>query len=126
VEFVSGTGRILIVDDERMILDVGKPMLELLGYTAYTAGSGKDAIEFFKNNKEMVDLVILDMIMPDMDGGNVFDQLKAIDIDVNVLLSSGYSVNDRASDILKRGCRGFIQKPFNVAEISRKIKKIIG
>ncbi len=126
VEFVSGTGVILIVDDERMILDVGKPMLEQLGYTAYTAGSGKDAIEFFKNNKEMVDLVILDMIMPDMDGGEVFDQLKAIDMDVNVLLSSGYSVNERTSDILKRGCRGFIQKPFNIAEISKKIKKILG
>jgi DNA-binding NtrC family response regulator len=65
------------------------------------------------------------MIMPDQNGGETFDQLKQIDTDINVLLSSGYSLNDQASEILKRGCKGFIQKPFNLKELSWKIREVL-
>jgi two-component system cell cycle sensor histidine kinase/response regulator CckA len=72
-----------------------------------------------------VDLVILDMIMPDMSGGETFNRLRAIKPDVKILLSSGYSLNGQASEIMQRGCNGFIQKPFNVKQISRKIREIL-
>jgi two-component system cell cycle sensor histidine kinase/response regulator CckA len=65
------------------------------------------------------------MIMPDMGGSETFDQLKAMDPNVRVLLSSGYSLNGQASQIMRRGCNGFIQKPFNLEKISQKIREIL-
>ena len=71
------------------------------------------------------DLVILDMIMPDMNGSKVYDLLRAISPDVKVLLSSGYSIDGQANEILERGCNGFIQKPFSIKELSEKINEIL-
>jgi DNA-binding NarL/FixJ family response regulator len=65
------------------------------------------------------------MIMPDQNGGETFDKLKRIDADINILLSSGYSLNDQASAILSRGCNGFIQKRFNLKELSWKIREVL-
>ena len=69
--------------------------------------------------------MILDMIMPDMDGGQVYDQLKHINLDVKTILSSGYSLNGKATEILERGCKGFIQKPFNLNELSIKLNEVM-
>ncbi|MCK4790202.1 MAG: response regulator, partial [Desulfobacteraceae bacterium] len=69
--------------------------------------------------------VILDMIMPDMGGGETYGRLKAINPDIKVLLSSGYSIDGQAKEILERGCHGFIQKPFNLKQLSRKIREIL-
>jgi len=122
---ISGQGTILFVDDETMILEVAKPMLEKLGYRVYSARNGNEAIELFKKKWTDLDLVILDMIMPGFGGGEVFDRMKEIDPDVRVLLSSGYSINGQATEIMNRGCAGFIQKPFNISEISENIKNIL-
>ena len=122
---LRGEETILLVDDADMILDVGKEILEALGYTAFIARSGKEAIEIYENNKEKIDLIILDMIMPGMGGGEVYDQLKEIHRDIKVLLSSGYSIEGQATEILRRGCDGFIQKPFNIEKLSRKIREIL-
>ena len=65
------------------------------------------------------------MVMPDMSGGKVYDELKKIDSDIKVLLSSGYSINGQASEILRRGCNGFIQKPFSIKELSGKLREIL-
>ena len=108
-----------------MILDVGKEILEALGYTAFIARSGKEAIEVYENNKEKIDLIILDMIMPGMGGAETYDRLKEINPDSKVLLSSGYSINGQATEILKRGCNAFIQKPFNIEKLSHKIREIL-
>jgi PAS domain S-box-containing protein len=121
----GGTEMILLVDDEEMVADIGKDMLEKLGYTVLVAASGAEAIKIFNTNRDEVKLVILDMIMPDMSGGETFNRLKAIKPDAKILLSSGYSLNGRASKIMKRGCNGFIQKPFNLKQISRKIREIL-
>ena len=67
----------------------------------------------------------MDMIMPEMGGGETFDRLKEIDPDVKVLLSSGYSINGQATKILRRGCDGFIQKPFNMNQLAEKVQKIL-
>ena len=116
---------VLIVDDEHRVLDVGKKMLEKMGYKVWIAGDGKEAIEVYRKHGDEIDLVILDMVMPGMGGGETYDRMKAIDRSLKVLLASGYSVNGEASEILKRGCDGFIQKPFNIKLLSRKIREIL-
>ena len=121
----EGTETILLVDDEEMVLEVDQEMLEIMGYTVLVAKGGKEAIALFKENKETISLVILDMIMPDMGGGETYDQLKAINPDIKVLLSSGYSLDGEAEEILKRGCDGFIQKPFDLKEVSHKVREIV-
>ena len=89
-----------------------------------TAGSGKAAIDVYKANKHKIDTVILDMIMPEMGGGDTYDRMKEINPAAKALLSSGYSINGQATEILQRGCHGFIQKPFNMKGLSQKIREI--
>jgi PAS domain S-box-containing protein len=119
-----GKGTVLLVDDEDMITDVGRMMLEKLGYRVLIARNGKEALDAYDKQKEEIDLVILDMIMPGLGGGEIFDQLKKLDGDVNVLLSSGYTINGQAKEIMDRGCRGFIQKPYSLEELSNKIIEV--
>jgi PAS domain S-box-containing protein len=122
---IKGSGTILLIDDEQMILEVGREMLEELGYNVIPAISGKEAIRVFQKDQDRIDLVIMDMIMPGMGGGETFDRLRRIDPTVKVLLSSGYSINGQATKILQRGCNGFIQKPFNMNQLAEKIQKIL-
>lgn len=122
---IRGTENVLLVDDEDIIVDIGKKNLEKLGYKVTTARNGKEAVELYKKNHGNIDIVVLDMIMPEMGGGETYDKLKGIDPDVKVILSSGYSIEGQASEILKRGCDGFIQKPFRMKQLSRKIKEVL-
>ena len=121
----EGRETILLVDDEEMIADIGKRMLEKLGYHVLLADSGKNALKVYEDHRDSIDLIVLDMIMPGMGGSETFDRLKAMEPSVRVLLSSGYSLNGQASLIMKRGCNGFIQKPFNIEQISIKIREIL-
>jgi len=120
-----GKGTILIVDDEEIIIDVSIEMLKKIGYRVLKALSGKEAISEYQASIAKIDLVILDLIMPKISGSEVYDKLKEINPQVKVLLSSGYSVDGQATEILKRGCNGFIQKPFNMEELSRKVNEIL-
>ncbi len=70
-------------------------------------------------------MLVLDMIMPDMSGSVTYDRLKEIDPDIKVLLSSGYSINGQATEIMDRGCNGFIQKPFKLKELSQKLREVL-
>jgi two-component system, cell cycle sensor histidine kinase and response regulator CckA len=124
-EILKGTETILLVDDEDMIIDVGRDILKKLGYEVLTAKSGKEAIEIYRINQKQIDLVILDLVMPEMDGGDTYDRLRDVNPDIRVLLSSGYSINGRAEKILSRGCDGFIQKPFDIKHLSLEIRKIL-
>jgi two-component system, cell cycle sensor histidine kinase and response regulator CckA len=123
----KGTETILLVDDEDMILTIGEKLLQSFGYTVITARSGKEAIETLKAilPSSPPDLVILDMIMPQMTGGETYDRMKEIHPAIKVLLSSGYSINGQAEKILKRGCNGFIQKPFTMRELSQSVRHIL-
>jgi PAS domain S-box-containing protein len=129
---------VLLVDDENMIIEVGREILEYLGYSVITAGSGREAVEIMNKSHSLEsneneaavagvkpDLVILDMIMPDMDGGVVFDEIRNIDPEIKVILSSGYSENGKVNEVMKRGCNGFIQKPFNMNQLSQKIREVL-
>jgi two-component system cell cycle sensor histidine kinase/response regulator CckA len=122
---IKGSGTLLIVDDEELVLDVGVNMLKKLGYTVLKALNGTEAVEIFEANKNKIQMVILDIIMPDMGGGQVYDKIKAINPQVKVLLCSGYSVDGQAIELLERGCDGFMQKPFTMEELSGKITQIM-
>jgi two-component system, cell cycle sensor histidine kinase and response regulator CckA len=104
---------------------IAEELFEQLGYKVLIARSGKEAIEVYEENKERIDIVLLDMIMPDMSGSDTYDRMKKIDPDIKVLLASGYSINGQATEIMDRGCNGFIQKPFKMKELSRKLREIL-
>ncbi|MDK9708766.1 MAG: response regulator [Desulforhopalus sp.] len=120
----QGSETILLVDDEEMIREVACAMLQTLGYQVVVAASGAEAVETISRRGRSIDLVILDMIMPDMDGGRTFNRLQAIKPGIAVLLSSGYSLDGQANDIMQNGCKGFIQKPFTLSELSQKIRRV--
>jgi two-component system, cell cycle sensor histidine kinase and response regulator CckA len=120
-----GSGSILLVDDEPDIRKVARDMLEAMGYGVYTAGDGNAALELYRAKQNQIDMVILDIVMPGMNGAQVFDRLMAMDPEINVLLSSGYSRDGQASEILSRGGRGFIQKPFRMNEFSRRVSELM-
>jgi two-component system cell cycle sensor histidine kinase/response regulator CckA len=124
-EILKGSETVLLVDDEKMIIDVGEQLLDRLGYKVMVAGSGNEALEMYEENQDRIDLVILDMIMPDMSGGDTYDKLKGINSSIKVLLASGYSINGQAQAILDRGCDAFIQKPFNLRELSKKVRSVL-
>jgi PAS domain S-box-containing protein len=121
----SGNGTILLVDDEEIVLEVGVQMLQAMGYHVLGAADGSEAIRIYEEKADAIDLVILDMIMPGIGGSKTFDAIREIDPDACVLLSSGYSQDSQAEEILARGCSGFIQKPFRMEDLSAKIKGIL-
>jgi len=121
----TGQGGILLVDDEEVILQVAGQLLEKLGYTVFMAHNGREALDLYSQKAGEIDLVVLDLIMPVMGGGETFQNLKKLNPRVKVLLSSGYSINGLAQEVLDQGCQGFIQKPFDLKEISVKIREIL-
>jgi len=121
-----GSETILIVDDESDVLKTVKRLLVYMGYTVFTAGNAQDAVTIFENKNDKIDLVILDMILPGITGETILIRLREINPEAKVLLSSGYSLNSNAEAIMKLGCNGFIQKPFDIKKLSAKIREIIG
>ena len=124
-KFPGGTETVLLVDDQDTIWDFMIEALQTLGYTVILAENGLDAVEIYKNNTGKIDLVILDMIMPKMGGHNTFYQLKAIDPDVKVILSSGYVSEEEVNDILKQGAKAFIPKPHRIKAIAEEIRRVL-
>jgi nitrogen-specific signal transduction histidine kinase/ActR/RegA family two-component response regulator len=124
-ELIKGSATILLVDDEELIIDVAQAMLERLGYRVEVCMGGQEAVKKITDMGDEIDLVILDMILPGMDGGATFDCIRQIQPHMPVILSSGYAINGHADKIMRRGCNGFIQKPYNISELSQKIKKVL-
>ena len=122
---MKGNETVLVVDDEDMVLDVGTQILKTMGYKVLSAHSGKEAVKIFHEQHDNIDIVVLDMIMPEMSGEETFNELKKINPNIKVLLASGYSANEQAKNMLERGCNAFIQKPFSLKELSRKIRDIL-
>ncbi|MBT8342696.1 MAG: PAS domain S-box protein [Desulfatitalea sp.] len=120
-----GTETILLVDDEQYIIDVARLMLEGLGYQLLIADNGSEAVRLFTEHRDEIDLVILDMVMPGMDGEAVFAALRTIAPGVKVVLASGYYVMEQAQALLKDGASDFLQKPFNMRQLSSKIRWIL-
>ncbi|MBP1627625.1 MAG: multi-sensor hybrid histidine kinase [Holophagaceae bacterium] len=121
-----GEGIVLLVDDQEIIRNVGQSMLEMIGYQVLTAPGGAEGVALFEENKGRIDLVILDMIMPGMSGGQTFQRLRAIDPEIPVILASGYSLDGEVESLLACGCNGFLQKPFNAVQLAEKIGEVLG
>ena len=121
---LRGSETILFVDDEAVILDVGREILLALGYSVITARNGAEAVEIFRRKTGEIDLVLLDMIMPGMKSPEIVSQLKQCDPGVRILLASGYGENGQVRLVMDSGCRAFIQKPFNLSELSRKLREV--
>jgi len=125
-EAVGGSGGILLVDDEEMLRSVGRDLLEDLGYTVFLAKNGEQALQVFDAHREEISLVILDMIMPKMGGKEVFLRLREQSPDLKVLFCSGFSREGTGDELVGLGANGFIQKPYNRNDLSRKVSEVLG
>ncbi len=122
---LRGKETLLLVDDEEVNLELMREILELLGYKILSAGNGQEALRIYRAQGGTIDLVILDMIMPDLNGGEVFCLLQEINPSVRVILSTGYSLKGQVEDMMNRGCRAFIQKPFHLDELSQAVRQVL-
>ena len=120
-----GGETILLVDDEVFVLDACSLMLTRMGHDVLTASSGAEALQLLREHRGAIDLVVLDMVMPQMSGGETFDQLRSINPNLKVILSSGYNLDDAAVEIMKRGCNAFLPKPYDVSEVARVIRETL-
>ena len=116
---------VLIIDDEELVIEICETMLLRLGYRVVKANSGFEALNIFEDHKNQIDLVILDMYMPEMNGQQLLGELRQIDHHVKVLLSSGGLTDLEEKEIINRGFNGFIRKPYNMDSLSEKMAKIL-
>jgi len=121
----KGSGHILVVDDEGIVREFVSTALQALGYSVSLCADGQEAVKYFTDHKQDIDLVILDLVMPVLNGPDTFKQLKAIDPHVKVLLSSGFTQNQTSSDLIDQGALGLLSKPFQITELIRMIKLYI-
>ena len=120
-----GTGTILVVDDEEHIVKVCSRLLQRFGYEVLTAAGGKEAIELVRQHGAKISVVLLDMTMPEMSGRQTYEALRKIRPGIKVLLCSGSSIEGHAQQLLDRGCSGFIQKPFEAADLAAKVRALL-
>lgn len=124
-EPLQGTGTILLIEDELAVIETLRKLLERLGYKVLEAKTGKDAIRLVKAYEGEIDLAILDVFLPDMNGNKVYPLLKEFRPDLKVLVFSGYSIEGPAQEILDAGAHGFVQKPVSAEELSGKLKELL-
>ena len=123
-DVVSGTGTVLLVEDEDVVAEVTQTMLEKLGYRVMAAMTGKDAVYIAQTFDGNIDLALLDIKLPDMEGGKVYPLIMKARPDLKVIVFSGYSIDGPAREILDAGAQDFIQKPFSIATLSEKLKEV--
>lgn len=125
-DIIDGTGSILIVDDEPIVRSTAGELLRSLGYEVWVASEGAEALEVFAARRDEIDLVLLDLVMPVMDGWACLAKLREIDPAVRVVLSSGFGFEDFAHDVASAGLAGFARKPYQLAELSRIVAQALG
>ncbi|MGO9118406.1 MAG: PAS domain S-box protein [Desulfomonilaceae bacterium] len=125
-ETVTGTGKILLVDDEEYVRDLGKRILERAGYTVITAANGKEALDIYAREQSNIALVVLDLIMPQMEGKQCLEELLKINPDVKVIVSTGHSLDARESLLLRALVRGFVNKPYEVRQMVQAMREVLG
>jgi len=114
-----------VVDDEEMVLDTTSSMLTHLGYRVLKAKTGLEATQIYQEHKDNIELIMLDMIMPDMDGSQTYDTITSINSHPRVLLMSGYAADKKVSKLVNSGCEGFIQKPFDLETLSSAVSDVL-
>lgn len=121
----TGSGVILVIDDESFIRETTKKMLEKCGYTVYLAGDGEEGIEIYKEKRQEINLVLLDMSMPKISGKETYEEIKKINPNTKVIITSGYKLDNITSDTIKLDKTFFLQKPYSMVELSKKVKELI-
>jgi CheY-like chemotaxis protein len=121
----KGSARLLLVDDEDVVRSVATTILERLGYAVVTARDGEEALEIYRRDGYAIDLVILDMIMPKMGGRECYTQLRQINPEVKVILSTGYALDESTQKILDGGMRGIAQKPYASDELALAVQNAL-
>jgi len=116
---------VLLIDDEQMVLEVGKAILQRLGHEVVTAESGEEALEKFDHHQEAIGCVVLDLTMPGMDGKETFGRLRELAPGLPIIISSGLSVEQVSAQFEESPKTAFIQKPYQVAELSSTIQSIL-
>jgi DNA-binding NtrC family response regulator len=122
----GGRGRILLIDDQEAVRDVCSAMLATLGYTVSTAADGREGVEQYRRLGKDIDLVIVDMIMPNLGGRDCFREIKLMNPGVRAVLSTGFSLDGTVQEIMDEGIIGFIQKPYRMEELSHTVSKAMG
>jgi len=125
IEPVKGTGTILVIEDEDMVIEVTQAMLERLGYRVMVAKTGKEAIHITETFNGDIDLALLDIKLPYMEGGKVYPLIMEARPNLKVIVFSGYAIDGPARKILDAGAQDFIQKPFSLATLSEKVKEVL-
>jgi CheY-like chemotaxis protein len=116
-ELVGGKETILLVDDETDVRELGEELLTSFGYKTLTASNGREGLEMFKAHPNVIDIVILDLVMPEMDGLECLKHIREIDPDAKVIVASGFASNGRAEDALREGAIASLKKPYEISEI---------
>lgn len=122
----QGAGTILLVDDEETIRAIGSDMLRELGFDVVCAEDGEKALEIFRHKRDEISLVLLDLTMPHMSGDETFRELRRIDAQVRVVMSSGFSEQEVTQKFLGKGLSDFIQKPYTLQSLKEKLRRILG
>jgi two-component system cell cycle sensor histidine kinase/response regulator CckA len=121
----KGTEAILLIEDEDMVRDVTKRILERSGYTVITAANGKEALNLYEEKRDKISLVILDLIMPEMGGKQCLEELHRIDPDLKILATSGYPLDGPTKDAIESATSGFVGKPYSIKEILRAVSDVL-
>ena len=122
----KGSGTILLIEDDEMVMDVSRALLERLGYIVLDARTGAEAIRISGTFDGIIDLAILDILLPDMNGQEVYPFLMEARPNLKVIVCSGYSLEGPAQEILDAGAQGFVRKPFSLATLSEKLQEAMG
>lgn len=124
-ELAYGSGKVLVIDDEKYITEVASGMLEILGYSPVVCLGGKTAIELYKKEWKEIDLIILDLIMPDLSGEDTFVELLKINTKAKILISTGFSKVETINKLNEMGAIGSIPKPYILNTFSQAVKKAL-
>jgi DNA-binding NtrC family response regulator len=116
---------VLVVDDEEMIRDLARDILERFGYMVVTAAGGLEAVEVYRQRGSLIAVVVLDIRMPDMGGHEAFWLIREIDPAARVIVSSGHDQERDANDLIREGAVAFVQKPYRITELVRKVGEIM-
>ncbi|PWB44008.1 MAG: hypothetical protein C3F12_12280 [Candidatus Methylomirabilota bacterium] len=122
---IPGRGRILLVDDEELVRATSAELLRQMGYDVVTVSDGQEAVEYYRRCGDRIDLVIIDLVMPRLGGGDCFRALKALNPSIRAVLSTGYGLNEVAQQLLDEGMAGFLQKPYQISELSEVIAQAL-
>jgi len=122
---VSSPKAILVIDDEAIIRDLLKEILEDIGVPVFFAETGEKGMEIFRKEEKEIALVLLDVIMPGMDGREVYYEIKNQNPDVKIIITSGYSKTGVITELMEAGVDGYIQKPFQIDILIETINRLL-